>query len=391
MNKLIATFLILFGFLLSGAAADTIKVGIIGPFSGPYALQGKNFKAGIDTYVADHGYKIGGHEIQFVYRDLPLTDPAQSKSLAQELIVKEKVQYIGGFFFTPNAMAVAPLLKQGNVPLVIMNAATSTIMTQSPYIVRTSFTQWQVSYPLGQVAFDKGAKKITTVVADYGPGIDAETAFKEAYEKAGGKIVQSLRVPLTTNDFSPVMQRIKDSGAEGVFTFLPAGPTTLSFMKSYVDNGVKAANIQFFAPGDLLQDADLPALGENALGTLTTFHYTTSHDSAENRTFVEHARKAIGKPEELNFTAVGAYDAIHVIYKMIEATNGKKDAEKAVEAVKGMSWMSPRGPVTIDPKTRHMTQNIYLREVTKAEDGTYYNKEIRTFEHQGDPGLKNAD
>ena len=148
MNKLITTFLILFGFLLSGAAADTIKVGIIGPFSGPYALQGKNFKAGIDTYVADHGSKIGGHEIQFVYRDLPLTDPAQSKSLAQELIVKEKVQYIGGFFFTPNAMAVAPLLKQGNVPLVIMNAATSTIMTQSPYIVRTSFTQWQVSYPL---------------------------------------------------------------------------------------------------------------------------------------------------------------------------------------------------------------------------------------------------
>lgn len=389
MKRYFIAILCAFALMVPTAIADTVKVGIIGPFSGSYALQGKNFKAGIDAYLAEHGDMIGDHKIDIVYRDLPKTDPAQSKSLAQELIVKEKVQYIGGFFFTPNAMAVTPLLTQGNVPLIVMNAATSSITTQSPFVIRTSFTQWQVSYPIGQVAFDRGAKKMITVVADYGPGIDAEAAFKQSYEKAGGEIVQSLRIPLTTNDFSPIMQRVKDSGASGVFAFLPAGPTTLSFMKSYVDNGVKAANIQFFSPGDLLQDPDLPALGENALGTLTTFHYTTSHVSPQNKTFVENAGKALGNPAELNFTAVSAYDGMHVIYKMIAATNGSKNAAKAVEAVKGMEWISPRGPVSIDPQTRHITQNIYLREVAKADDGTFYNKEIETFEKQGDPGLKN--
>jgi branched-chain amino acid transport system substrate-binding protein len=195
-------------------------------------------------------------------------------------------------------------------------------------------------------------------------------------------------MPLATNDFSPIMQRIKDSGAQGVFAFLPSGPTTLGFMKAYVDNGLKNGGVQLFAPGDLTQESDLPALGETALGVLTTFHYAISHDSPENKKFVEEARKAIGNPAELSFPSVGAYDGMHVIYKMIEATGGKKDAEKAVEAVKGMEWVSPRGPVSIDPESRHLTQNIYLREVAKADDGTYYNKEIQTFEKQGDPGLK---
>jgi branched-chain amino acid transport system substrate-binding protein len=186
------------------------------------------------------------------------------------------------------------------------------------------------------------------------------------------------------------MQRIKDSGAEGVFAFLPSGPTTLGFVKAFNENGLKAGGIKFFAPGDLTQESDLPALGEAALGLTTTFHYAVSHDSAENKTFVEAAGKAIGNPAELSFPAVGAYDGMHVIYKMIEATGGAQDAAKAVEAVKGLSWESPRGPVSIDPASRHITQNIYLREVAKADDGTYYNKEVQTFEKQGDPGLAAA-
>ncbi|WP_182418379.1 ABC transporter substrate-binding protein [Bartonella sp. HY038] len=375
--------------LMAGTAyADTIKIGIIGPFSGPFALQGKNFKAGIDTYIAEHGNKIGDDTIEIIYRDVPSADPAKSKSLAQELIVREKIQYIGGFFFTPDAMAVTPLLKQGNVPMVIMNAATSSITTQSPYVVRTSFTLPQVVTPLGQVVMNKGTKKIITVVSDYGPGIDAEKAFITAYQKAGGEVVSSLRMPLATNDFSPIMQRIKDSGADGAFAFLPAGPTTLGFMKAYADNGLKNANIALFAPGDLTQESDLPALGASALGMYTTFHYAISHDLPENKRFVEGAQKAIGNRQELSFTAVGAYDGMHVIYKMIEATNGKKDAQKAVDAVKGMAWISPRGPVSIDPNSRHITQNIYLREIAKDDAGQFYNKEIETFEKQGDTGLE---
>ncbi|UHS63215.1 ABC transporter substrate-binding protein [Agrobacterium vaccinii] len=376
--------------MATGAYADTIKVGVFGPFSGPFALQGKNFKAGIEAYMATNGNKVGDNTVAIIYRDLPAADPAQSKALAQELVVKEKVQYLAGFYFTPDAMAVTPILKQANTPLVVMNAATSAIVTKSPLVVRTSFTTWQTSTPMAQVAFDKGVKKVISIVSDYGPGVDAENAFKAGFTKAGGEVVEAIRMPLATNDFSPIMQRIKDSGAQGVFAFLPSGPTTLGFVKAYNENGLKNAGLQLFAPGDLTQESDLPALGDAALGILTTFHYAVSHDSPENKAFVEAADKAIGNPAELTFPAVGAYDGMHVIYKMIEATGGKQDAEKAVDAVKGLSWVSPRGPVTIDAESRHITQNIYLREVAKNADGKYINKEIQTFEKQGDPGLAAA-
>ena len=374
--------------MLSGSAlAETIKIGVIGPFSGPFAIQGKNFKAGIDAYQALHGNKVGSDDVEIVYRDVPQADPAQSKALAQELVVKERVQYLAGFYFTPDAMAVTPLLKQANVPLVVMNAATSAIVTKSPLVVRTSFTTWQTSAPMAKVAKERGARKAITVVSDYGPGVDAENAFKTSFTGVGGEVVGTIRMPLSTNDFSPIMQRVKDSGADTLFAFLPSGPTTLGFVKAYNENGLAKAGVKLLAPGDLTQESDLPALGQAAEGLLTTFHYAVSHDSAENKKFVEAARKAIGNPGELSFPAVGAYDGMHVIYKMIEATGGKQDAQKAVDAVKGLAWESPRGPVSIDPESRHITQNIYLHEVAKAGDGSYYNKEIATFEKQGDPGL----
>jgi branched-chain amino acid transport system substrate-binding protein len=384
---------ILIGALLAGLAsgaayADTIKVGIVGPFSGPFALQGKNFKAGIDAYMALNGKTSAGHDVEVIYRDVPTADPAQSKAHAQELIVKEGVQYLGGFYFTPDAMAATPLLEQGNVPMVVMNAATSAIVQKSPFVVRTSFTTWQTSTPIAQVAFDEGTKKVISIVSDYGPGVDAENAFKAGFEKAGGTIVEAIRMPLQTNDFAPIMQRIKDSGADGVFAFLPSGPTTLGFVKAFNDNGLKSGGTKLYAPGDLTQESDLPALGEAASGMQTTFHYAVSHDSDVNRQFVEAATKAIGSAEELSFPSVGAFDGMHVIYKMIEATGGAQDAAKAVDAVKGLAWESPRGPVKIDAETRHMTQNIYLREVAKDEAGKWINKEIRTFENQDDPGLK---
>lgn len=374
----------------SAAYADTIKVGVIGPFSGPFALQGKNFKAGIDAFFALNGNDVGDDTIEIIYRDVPQADPAQSKALAQELVVKEGVQYLAGFYFTPDAMAATPILEQGNVPMVVMNAATSAIVTKSPYVVRTSFTTWQTSSPIAKVAKDGGVNKVISIVSDYGPGVDAENAFKAAFEKEGGQVVEAIRMPLSTNDFSPIMQRVRDSGAEGVFAFLPSGPTTLGFVKAFNENGLKDGGIKLFAPGDLTQESDLPALADAALGMQTTFHYAVSHDSEENKAFVEAAGKAIGNPAELSFPAVGAFDGMYVISKMIEATGGEQDAAKAVDAVKGLSWTSPRGPVTIDPESRHITQNIYLREVAKADDGTYYNKEIQTFEQQGDPGLAAA-
>lgn len=372
-------------FGATAALADTIKVGVVGPFSGPFALQGKNFKAGVDAWFALNGSKVGPHQVEVVYRDLEAIDPARSKGLAQELIVKDKVHYLAGFYFTPDALAVTPLLQEANVPLVIFNAATSIITTKSPLIVRTSFTLWQTTAPMAKVAAEKGLKKVITTVSDYGPGVDSETAFKKTFEAAGGSVVDAIRMPVKTTDFSPIMQRIRDSGAEAVFAFLPAGPTTLGFAKAFNDSGLKG-KVQILTTGDLTQESDLPGLGDAALGILSTFHYAVSHQSRENEVFVAAAVKALGSPDELTFPAVGAFDGMRVIFKMIEATGGKQDAAKAVEAVKGMAWESPRGPVQIDPQTRHIRENIYLRVVEKT-DGKYINKEIATFPDQPDLGL----
>ena len=367
---------------MNGAAfADTIKVGVVGPFSGPFAIQGKNFKAGIDAYMALNGSKVGDDDIEIVYRDMPQADPAQAKALAQELVVKEGVQYLAGFYFTPDAMAVTPLLEQANVPLVIMNAATSAIVTKSPLVVRTSFTLWQTSVPMAKVANERGVKKVITVVSDYGPGVDAETAFTTTFEADGGEIVESIRMPLSTNDFSPIMQRVKDSGAEAVFAFLPSGPTTLGFVKSYNENGAEGGRHP--VPGARRPDPGIRPAGARRLARSASSPPSTMRSrTIRPRTRSSsrpHARRSAIRPNS-RFPSVGAYDGMHVIYKMIEATGGKQDAQKAVDAVKGLAWESPRGPVSIDAESRHITQNIYLREVAKAEDGTYYNKEIATFE-----------
>ncbi|QLH70168.1 ABC transporter substrate-binding protein [Rhodopseudomonas palustris] len=373
-------------FVAAGAHADTIKVGVIGTMSGPYALFGQNFKMGIDAWVAEHGNKVGGHTVEFVYRDEVSPNPAQSKALAQELIVKEKVQYIAGLYFTPNAMAVAPLLQEAKVPMVVLNAATSSITEKSPYIVRTSFTMFQNTVPAAKVAKQKGAKKVAIAVSDYGPGIDAETAFKKTFEAEGGSVVEAVRMPLATTDFGPIMQRIKDSGADMIFTFLPAGPPTLGFVKAYIDNGLKAAGVKLMSTGDVVTEPDLPNIGDSGIGILSTYHYAVSHDSPENKAFLALLQKGGAKLGDVTMTSVAAYDGARLIYKMIEATGGKQDPDKAIAAVKDMKWTSPRGPVSIDPTTRHITQSVYLREVEK-QDGKLINKEIETFKDQPDWGL----
>lgn len=375
-----------FGLAGGAARAETVKVGVIGTMSGPYALYGKNFKMGIDAYVAGHGTKAGGNDVEFIYRDEESPNPAKSKALAQELIVKDKVQYLAGIYFTPDAMAIAPLLEESKTPLIVMNAATSAIVQKSPYIVRTSFTMWQNSVPAAKVAWKDGARKVAIAVSDYGPGLDAEAAFKKTFEAEGGKIVEAVRMPLNTTDFSPIMQRIKDSGADMIFTFLPSGPPTLGFVKSYIDNGLKAGGVKLMSTGDVVPEPDLPALGEGAVGILSAYHYAVSHDSPENAAFLAQVKKDGGNLDDVTMAAVAAYDGARVIYKMIEATNGQRDPAKAMQAVEGMSWISPRGPVSIDPVTRHIRQNVYLRIVEK-DHGKLINKEIETFDAQPDWAL----
>ncbi|WP_295848464.1 ABC transporter substrate-binding protein [Tardiphaga sp.] len=374
--------------LMTGtASADVIKVGVIGTLSGPYALFGANYKMGIDAYVAEHGNKVGNHTVEFVYRDEEGPNPAKSKALAQELIVKDKVQYLAGIYFTPNAMAVAPLLEESKTPLVVLNAATSSIVEKSPYIVRTSFTMWQNTVPAANIAFKNGSRKVAIAVSDYGPGIDAEAAFRKTFEADGGAVVEAIRIPMNTTDFSPIMQRIKAAGADTIFCFLPSGPPTFGFFKAYVDNGLKADGVKMMSTGDIVTEIDLPSIGDSALGVLSTYHYAVSHDSPENKAFLASIVKNGGKVEDVAMTGVAAYDGARVIYKMIEATDGKRDPEKAIAAVKGMKWTSPRGPVSIDSDTRHIRQNVYLRTVTRV-DGKLINQESDTvFADQPDWAL----
>ena len=376
--------------LLSTAAnADVIKVGVIGPLSGPFGLYGKNFRAGIEAYQATVGKSVKGHEVEFLYRDLDAIDPAKAKALAQELIVKDKVQYLAGAYFTPDAMAIATLVDQGKTPFIVLNAATSAITEKSPFIARTSFTLWQNTVPAAKVALEHGLKKMVVAVSDYGPGLDAEAAFKKTFAAGGGTVADAVRMPVKTTDFGPIMQRIKDTGADGVFAFLPSGPPTLSFVKAFIDNGLKEAGVKLVTTGDLTLEPDLPALGDGGLGIISTYPYANSHDSAANHAFIE-ALKKTGLPDnEIVMTSVAAYDGAHLIYRMIEATDGKQNPQKAMDAIKGFAWESPRGPVSIDPATRHIRQTVYERVVDK-KDGQYYDREVKSFPDQPDWGLSSA-
>lgn len=368
------------------AAAETIKVGIIAPLSGPFAEWGDQFQDGINTYVAQHGDSVAGHEIEFIYRDLDKPNPPRAKSLAQELVVGEGVDYLGGFVFTPDALAVAPLITQAGVPTVIFNAATSIITKKSPNFVRTSFTLGQISVPAAKYALEDGIGSVITLVSDYGPGLDAEKAFVQTFEAGGGEVLDTIRMPLSTTDFGPFMQRVKTLGPDAVFAFTPAGPPTFSLVKAFVDNGLKENGVRFLATQEATQALYLGDLGEVALGFESSGNYAITHDSDENREFLATLEE-INPGAIANFATVGAYDGTRMIYEMVKATDGEKDAATAMEAVKGMSWESPRGPVTIDPEDRTVVQNIYIRRVVKGDDGKVENEEFLTFEAQPDHGL----
>ncbi len=371
-------------FSAAGAAAQTVKVGIVGPFSGPFAHYGTLFKNGAEAYIASQGGKLAGKDVELIYRDTGGPNPGQTKTLVQELIVKDKVDYLGGFVFTPNAFAVAPLIQQSQTPTVIFNAATSAITDKSEFFLRTSYTLWQVTVPLAQWAAKNDIKKVVTAVTDYGPGIDAETAWKSEFTKQGGTVVESIRMPMATTDFAPFVQRIKASGAQAVYTFLPGGPPNLGFVKAYNENGLAKAGIRFLGTAEM-DEFDLQKFGDSALGLTTAFHYSAAHDSPANKAFVAALKKKDANAIA-NYASVGAWDGMHVIHEMIKATGGQKDGLKALAAARSLQWESPRGPVRIDPKTRHIVQNVYLRTVEKA-GGQLVNKEVQSFGPQGDHGL----
>jgi len=292
------------------------------------------------------------------------------------------VSFLAGFGLTPGAMAVAPIATEAKIPQIVMMAATSVVTERSPYIVRTSFSVPQTVVPLADWAAANGIKTVVTVVSDYAPGIDVETAFKNRFQAKGGKVIESLRVPLSSNDFSASLQHVTDAKPDAVLGFAPAGVGPI-FIRQYVERGLDKSGIKFIAEGSLTEDDIVDQIGDAALGLITTHHYSAAHDSPENKAFVATFKKANNRMRP-NLMAVQAYDGMHLIYEALKKTNGSTDGDALIEAMKGMSWVSPRGPMTIDPTTREVVQNIYLRKVERV-NGELYNVEFETVSNFKDP------
>lgn len=360
------------------AFAQTIKIGFISTYSGLNANIGEYMERGMRLYLKQHEKELPqGVKLDILVRDDTGVNPDRARQLAQELIVRDKVNLLAGVIFTPNALVIAPLATEAKVPFVIMNAATSMITTRSPYIVRVSFTLWQSSYPLGQWAAKK-FRKAYTLVSDYGPGHDAEEAFSQAFRAGGGEIIGSVRVPLQSPDFAAYMQRAKDAKPETLMVFVPSGKTATAVMKTFEDLGLKHAGIKLIGPGDILPEEELPNMGDAALGVHTIFHYSAAADRPANKAFVSAWKKEYGHTSVPNFFAVGGYDGMNLIFQAIKEQKGKLDPDKTMEIFK--SWKNPngpRGPIYIDPETRDIVQNEYLREVRKV-DGQLANVEIET-------------
>jgi len=370
----------------TGAHAQTVKVGIINTYSGPFAGVGEQLDRGIRLYMKQHEKDLpAGIKIELIRRDDTGPNPEVAKRLAQELITRDHVQILAGTVYTPNALAVAPLATEAKVPFVIMNAGTAMITTKSPYIARVSFTMWQSSYPLGAWAAKNGIKKVYSVVSDYGPGIDSEGAFTKGFTDAGGQMVGAVRIPVANPDFVPFLQRAKDAQPDAVFAFVPAGKDATALMKTFGDLGMKQAGIKLIGPGDITTDEELQNMGDVALGVVTMHHYSAASTRPANVAFIKAYQAEFGPKEEPGFEVVGAYDGMAAIFYVVAQQKGVIDADKTMALLKG--WKdddSPRGPIMIDPDTRDIVQNEYMRKIEKV-NGSLENVEFETMPMVKDP------
>ncbi len=360
-------------------AQEPIRIGLILPMTGPFTSTGRQISAAVNLYVQQKGSTIAGRPVQVILRDdTGVADV--TRRIAQELIVNEKVTAIAGFGLTPLALATAPLATQAKMPMVVMAAATSVVVDRSPFIVRTSQVVPQISGPFGTWIAQQGTRRVITIVSDYAPGHDVETSFSQAFREAGGQ-VENIRVPLQNPDFSPFLQRVADAKPEALLVFVPSG-VGAQFMKQFVERGMDKTGIRLIGTGDVTDDDILNGMGDAAMGVVTAHHYSAAHPSAMNKAFVEAFARANNNMRP-NFMALGGYDGMHALYEGLKKTNGQ-GGEALVEAMKGLSWESPRGPISIDPQTRDIIQNVYIRRVERV-NGELFNVEFHTIPSVRDP------
>jgi branched-chain amino acid transport system substrate-binding protein len=369
------------GTLVStGASAEDVKVGVVLPLTGGLSAVGKQVQAGIKMYMDKNGATVAGKKIDLIVKD-DGSVADNSKRLAQELIVNDKVAIIGSAL-TPSAMAIGPLSTQAKTANVVMVSGTSGVINpNNPYMVRTSFTLGQQSGIIAEWAHKNGSKKVVIVQSDWAPGAEATAVFTDAFTKAGGQIAETIKVPLANPDFAPFLQRARDANPDTLFVFVPAGQAG-TFAKQFAERGLDKAGIKLIGPGDIVDDNDLPGMSDAMLGVVTAGIYSVLHNSPTNKEYVAAFKKANGfRP---NFISLGGYDGMHLVYEALKKTQGKTDGEALITAMKGMKWESPRGPISIDPDTREIVQNVYIGKIEKV-DGELYNVEFATFDAVKDP------
>ena len=348
-------------------AQDVVKVGIVAPFSGQFAVYGQQFQRGAELYLEEIGGRAGNTKIELIFRD-ESGGPERVRQITQELIVRDGAQILGGYVFTPSALAIAPLITQSKMPTVIFNAATGMITRRSPYFARVSHTQWAGAGTIAEWAAKNGVKDAYVAVSDYAPGHDARDGFKTVFTKLGGKIAGEVNIPLQTTDFGPFMQRIRDAKAGAVYVFMPVGAPSVSFVKTFVSYGLAKDGVKLLGTGET-DELDLAAIGEQALGMITSYHYSPYLDNPENKRYVAAFKKKYGAAAMTNFASTAAYDGMHAIADVVAKLGSKLDGDKAMDALKGWKAASPRGPIQIDPVERDIIQTQYIRRVQKVADG----------------------
>ena len=372
--------------LTRAATSAPLRVGVIASWSGPYADYGRQFDAGIAIWLAAHGQRIAGRPVELIRRDAPGSAPDLARRHAQELVVRDRVELLTGLDFSPNAYAVGAIAAQAKVPAVVMNAAASGIPAKSPFVVRVSFTVAQVTAPLAQWARKEKLDNVCTVVADYAPGADAEGAFVRTFTGAGGRIVASLRVPLSTLDFSAYLQRVRDLRPQAVFFFFPSGQMPTAFLRAWRERGMADAGIRLMATGEATDDNYLDNIGELASGLVTSHHYSYAHDSTANRQFVRGFETEYGTRFRPGYFAVAAHDALAAIDAAYGKAGDDAKGERLIEAFRGLKLDSPRGPIEIDAATRDIVQTVYIRRTEKQRDGRWVNVEFDRYERVRDQG-----
>lgn len=349
-------------------AQDPIRIGVIAALTGPFANTGKPFEDGIRTFLHEHGDTVAGRKLEIIYRDDGGTKAETSKRAAQELISRYKVSFLIGFSLTPSALAVAPIATQGKTPMIVMNAVTTGITAKSPYMLRTAMTMHQMTEPFGAWTARNKIGKVYTLVSDYSTGIDAETKFIKGFTAAGGtKVLGSARVPLANPDYSPFVQRIKDEKPDAVFFFAPGSDDGIGALKAFHEKGLGKAGIKFLGAGDMTSEVPgLGSLGDRSLGAITVLNYALTLENRANQNFLKAYAAANPSRPPANFITVAAYDTMGMIAETVRKLKGNVTGEEAVKTLAGMTWDSPRGPISIDRETRDIVQNVYIREVRRV-------------------------